>query len=322
VTDIVPAPRRHRGAFLVGLSLAVVGVLVAGAVLLLGPGGGEDEASATGATGFQDGPQGLVPQFVVTCAYSHSATDDPIVWPGSPGRSHRHDFFGNRSTTAASTPDSMLGQPTSCERQLDTAAYWAPSLFDHGEAITPLGLDAYYRPGPGIDPASVVPYPHGLVMISGDHLATEPQATAFVGWACGSQGSPEVLPPTCPAQAPLRLKVVFPDCWDGEHLDSEDHRSHVAASVGGRCPDSHPVAIPQLTLSIGYPISGDGHDLSLASGTILTGHADFMNAWDEVELDRQVQACLNRGLVCGVVSNKRDDMARPMPGPPTTLPVS
>ena len=227
-------------------------------MLLLGPGGGDDQAAAAGATGFQDGPQGLVPQFVVSCAYSHSAYDDPIVALGQPGLSHRHDFFGNRRTDAFSTPDSMLGQATSCERQLDTAAYWAPTLFDHGDPVSPLGLDAYYRPGPGIDPTTVEPYPHGLMMISGDHTSTTPQSNAFVGWACGSQGDPEVLPPTCPADAPLRLKVVFPDCWDGVNLDSEDHTSHVAASVGGSCPDSHPVAVPQLPSRSGTRSRGRG----------------------------------------------------------------
>jgi len=316
VTPDLPAPRRHRGALVVGLALAAVGVLVAGAVLLFGTGGEEDQAAATGATGFQDGPQGLVPQFVVSCAFSHSAYDDPIVSPGEPGLSHRHDFFGNRSTDAFSTPDSMLGGDTSCERQLDTAAYWAPSLFDHGEAVTPLGLDAYYRPGPGIDPASVVPYPHGLVMVSGDHTATEAQSTQFVGWGCGIQGELQATPPTCPPDAPLRLKVVFPDCWDGVDLDSETHAGHVAPSVGGACPGSHPVAIPQLTIAIGYPVSGEGHELTLASGSVLTGHADFVNAWDETELTRQVERCLNRGVVCGVVNNKAEDVARPMPSRP------
>ena len=150
-------------------------------------------------------------------------------------------------------------------------------------------------------------------MISGDHTATRPQSTDFVGWACGIQGDPEELPPLCPADAPLRVKIVFPDCWDGVNLDSDDHKAHVAASVGGSCPDSHPVAIPQLTLSIGYPISGEGHELTIASGSVLGAHADFMNAWDETELTRQVERCLNRGLVCGVVSNKAEDVVRPMP---------
>ena len=46
------------------------------------------------------GPQGRVPQFKVECGWSHSAPDDPIVHPGTPGRSHLHDFFGNTATDA------------------------------------------------------------------------------------------------------------------------------------------------------------------------------------------------------------------------------
>jgi hypothetical protein len=67
--------------------------------------------------------------------------------------------------------------------------------------------------------------------------------------------------------------VAFPDCWDGEHLDSDDHVSHTARSAEGTCPETHPVAVPQLLLAITYPVTGAGHDLSLASGSVLTGHA-------------------------------------------------
>ncbi len=49
------------------------------------------------------GPQGIVGQFVAKCLYSHSAPDDPIVWPGRPGRSHLHDFYGATGTNAGST---------------------------------------------------------------------------------------------------------------------------------------------------------------------------------------------------------------------------
>ena len=268
---------------------------------------------ADAATGFQHVVQGSVAQFVVRCAFSHAAGDDPIVFPDEPGASHRHDFFGNRGPSAYSTPDSMLGADTSCQQALDTAAYWAPSLLDSGAPVTPQGADVYYRPGPQIDPTTVVPYPHGLVMISGDHMATSPQSTNFVGWACGSGGDPQAEVPVCPEDAPLRLKIVFPDCWNGVDLDSADHRSHMAASVGGHCPSSHPVAVPQLQLTIRYPVWGDGHALTLASGSIFSGHADFMNAWDQAELTRQVQLCLGRDLVCGVISNKAEDVTRPLP---------
>jgi hypothetical protein len=38
----------------------------------------------------------------------------------------------------------------------------------------------------------------------------------------------------------LRLEIMFPSCWDGENLDSDDHQSHVAfpSLVGdGECPE-------------------------------------------------------------------------------------
>jgi len=46
---------------------------------------------------------------------------------------------------------------------------------------------------------------------------------------------------------------------------------------------------------------------------MLGGHADFMNAWDQAELESQVKFCLNRVLVCGVISNKAEDVDRPLP---------
>ncbi|MEI6403953.1 MAG: hypothetical protein WCP59_17400, partial [Actinomycetota bacterium] len=49
------------------------------------------------------GPQGGRGQFVVECGFSHAGTDDPIVYPGQPGASHEHVFFGNTGTDAAST---------------------------------------------------------------------------------------------------------------------------------------------------------------------------------------------------------------------------
>src|SRR3546814_9394577 len=96
------------------------------------------------------GPQGRVPQFKVECGWSHTATDDPIVHHGHPGRSHLHDFFGNTATDARSTPESLVGGDTTCQNKLDTAAYWAPALLRDGEALRPTGSVAYYRPGVGV----------------------------------------------------------------------------------------------------------------------------------------------------------------------------
>jgi Domain of unknown function (DUF1996) len=71
-------------------------------------------------------------QFVVRCRYSHTLADDPIVFPGQPGASHVHDFFGNVTTDAASTVESMLAGETTCRAASDTAGYWAPAVYLNG----------------------------------------------------------------------------------------------------------------------------------------------------------------------------------------------
>lgn len=251
------------------------------------------------------GPQGRAPQFVVECAHSHFLPDDPIVFPGQPGASHLHAFFGNTTTDASSDLDSLLAGDTTCEQRLDRAAYWVPALLDAGEPVTADKVTAYYRPGPGVDPADVQPYPPGLQLLAGDPVATEPQPTTRVAWTCGTGAEREAVPPVCPDGRDLRLLVTFPDCWDGRQLATPDHRSHASYSSGGACPATHAVPVPQLTVAVAYPISGDGHDLALASGGLLTGHADFVNAWDQDKLVTEVADCLNRGLVCGVTSGRR-----------------
>ena len=255
------------------------------------------------------GPQGRVGQFVVECAHSHSAPDDPIVHPGRPGMSHLHDFFGNESTDAFSTLESLLPAGTSCQNTLDTASYWTPALLDGGEPVEPRLGTAYYRAAPGVDPTEVVAYPPGFRVIAGDMTATreDPRPLDIAGWSCGvtTRLSPE--PRECPVSAPLRAVVTFPDCWDGRSLDSVDHRSHTANSSGGRCPVTHPVHIPQLTFTVTYPVSGPGHDLSLASGSVYGLHSDFFNAWDQEELESKVELCLHRDAVCGLSSNRSED---------------
>ena len=179
------------------------------------------------------GPQGRVPQFVVSCEFSHAAPNDPIVYPGQDGASHMHVFFGNRTTDALSTYESMVGGATSCEQRLDTASYWAPALLDDGRLVEPEKAVAYYRPGLDIDPTSVQPYPPGLMMIAGDAAATETQPASIVAWSCGVGAEREVLPPKCPTATTLRMLITFPDCWNGVDLDVAGHRDHLHYSSGG-----------------------------------------------------------------------------------------
>ncbi|MDQ2678829.1 MAG: DUF1996 domain-containing protein, partial [Actinomycetota bacterium] len=253
------------------------------------------------------GPQGRTGQFVTDCAHSHSSPDDPIVHAGYPGRSHLHDFFGNTTTDADSTLETLLEGDTTCQMQHDTASYWAPALLDGGVVVEPKTSTAYYRAAPGVDPTQVRAYPAGLKIVAGDMTATTPQSTDLAGWSCGASTTHLASPPNCPPTSPLRGVITFPDCWNGRDLDSEDHRSHMANSVGGACPRSHPVHVPQLTFAITYPITGTGHDLTLSSGSTHGLHSDFFNAWDQDRLVREVESCLHRGAVCGLASNRAED---------------
>ena len=255
-----------------------------------------------------NGPQGRTGQFIAKCGFSHRGPNDPIVHYDMPGMSHSHDFFGNEVTDASTTTKDLQSGPTTCGKQSDRASYWAPTLSDRGTPVTPDGLVAYYRPAPGTDPKDVEPYPAGLKMVSGNATATEPQPVERAGWTCGASSKLSPAPPAeCPGSAPLHLVVTFPDCWDGKATDSSDHQRHVAASTGGKCPASHPVHVPQLMLSISYPVSGPGHDLSLASGSIYSAHADFFNGWRPEDLEQEVRLCLHNGVVCGVASNRAEE---------------
>lgn len=239
-------------------------------------------------------------QFSVSCGFSHRAPDDPIVHPGRPGASHLHDFFGNASTDAASTASTLARAPTTCGTVQDRAAYWAPALLRHGRPVDPTRADSYYRVAPGVDRRSVRPYPRGLAMIGGDPAATTPQPASVVGWGCGRRPGVAATPPACPSGAPLDLRVTFPDCWDGRRLDSPDHVAHVAYSGRDGCPSGHPVAIPQLTLVVHYPVTGPPEGLVPATGSVLAGHADFLNAWEPAALRREVRSCLARNVVCSI----------------------
>jgi hypothetical protein len=237
--------------------------------------------------------------FVSNCRFSHSAPDDPIVAPGKPGGSHDHSFVGNRSTNAWTTTETLLANGTTCRRAGDTAAYWMPTLLVDGRSVAPLNATVYYRRH---TLAEVEPFPLGFRMIAGDAKATSPQGRRVTFWSCGALAGipPSSEVPACPQdrRTSLRLHVRFPECWDGVHLDVADHKSHMAYDRRGRCPSTHPVALPALALIYRYPVFG-GPGTSLASGGTYSGHADFFNAWQPDALASLVDGCLNALRHCG-----------------------
>ncbi len=235
--------------------------------------------------------------FQTFCGYSHSLQDDPIVSPGVPGVSHLHDFFGNRGIDAHSTLDSALADESTCAIAQDTASYWTPAMFIDDVPVEPTGSLAYYRVADGVSLTDVQPYPAGLMMVSGDQTSSSAQNTSIVGWSCGN--SPNILsePTGCVPGSELRLRLVFPDCWNGENLRSLDN-SHVARSNEQGCPSTHPVVMPELEFSVSYRAPDPSQKILLASGPATTAHGDFFNAWNQTRLANEVSRCLRRNVYC------------------------
>ena len=248
-----------------------------------------------------------VPEFNAACKPSHRLSDDPIVFPGMAGASHLHTFMGNTSANAESTNESLFAVTEStCDPEgEDRSSYWIPSLLENGEVVDPHGMTVYY--GSRLkDPTKTVPFPEGFRMIAGDakRQVASPKGAPGQFWCAGAGGetgrSADGNWPVCADKAEITFHLTFPDCWDGVHLDSPDHVSH----IGGPGPDGtcasgkFPVAIPSLAFVIGYPTNGSSAGFKLASGLPSSMHGDFMNAWQTKPLAERVRNCITQSAKC------------------------
>jgi hypothetical protein len=257
------------------------------------PGGGTEETSGIFS--------------VLRCGTpSHLAPDDPIVSPGVEGAAHLHQFFGNLTTDADSTYDSLLKSETDCNYPKDKAAYWFPALVDHDGSPVPVQFaTAYYHNLPERGPVFV--YPPDLRIIAGACLGTQSancvrpgSQNPQLGWHC--KDSDPVVPtlidcPTATTTGRIKASVGFPQCLKLGTTDSTDHRSHmVYATYEDGCPSGY-YRVPRLNVHMTWTVSNaksGGYRLSsdptgAPPGSTL--HADFWNAWDQRELERLVEIC-------------------------------
>jgi hypothetical protein len=258
--------------------------------------------------------------FVTACTVTKAGYFDPIVAPGVGAFGHRHTFSGGTSISPRSTAASLLAGGTTCKDSLDKSAYWMPSLYKVTGAVArlvePYEVRAYYRAattrGAGL---AVIPF--GLRMIAGDSRATSVQSGRIGGFQCRTLADGNVIPrqaiaPSCPRGTFMEASIVFPNCWDGKHLDSANHKSHLAYAVPSQgCDPAHPVRLPALTVAERFPVNaflGGQAKVAALPGmlpTQLTLHADFINAWSPRELAYLTRNCLHASVACATVTNSR-----------------
>lgn len=269
--------------------------------------------------------------FRVTCFFSHMNADDSIVFPGSAGAAHLHTYFGNTASVAASTSASLLssGNSTCSGGISNRSSYWVPTVLDTaGRPVTPSMNQVYYKSGYQGTPFSRISptLPNGLKIIAGNARATAPQpqdaGQDTVRWTCGvdTNNGPTMIVgstpaiPSCATGTDLWAVVRFPQCWDGRNLDSADHKSHLAyGTYGVGCPASHPVALPEITYNVHWPVTSGTSAGWRLSSDVYTGpggyslHGDIITAWDSAVSATWLQNCVRRDADCriGIVSDTR-----------------
>ncbi|MFI5914064.1 DUF1996 domain-containing protein [Dactylosporangium sp. NPDC051541] len=264
-------------------------------------------------------------EFQANCSVSRTnLQDDPIVFPGLAGASHMHTFMGNTTTNANTTVDSLTKGSTTCKAKGDLSAYWMPTLYNGDVAVNPEGLQTiYYKTGVQ-DYRTIQPFPKGLRFVVGNAKNTDADkflAATEKGFECGDSYENKNIPVSCPTDRSVKLNIRYqaPSCWDGLHLDSPDHQSHMAypvdthSAAGVVCPDDHPVAVPKLEFKMAWPVNGDMSKVHFASGAGPTFHYDFVNAWDDRTLKAMIDGCIVAARQCDAQGHDGRDDQQPAP---------
>ncbi|NUR46161.1 MAG: DUF1996 domain-containing protein [Sphingomonas sp.] len=276
----------------------------------------------------------VVGAFRFVCSAGALLYDDPIVYPGQPGKSHLHQFFGNTGANANSTYDSLRTSGLStCMSPINRSAYWMPAMLNgRGQVIRPDYITIYYKRSPKDAPecktatgnGGCIALPNGLRYIFGYNMVghDDPRPGSHYFTCSGANKSNNIIDTAkyCAIGKHLGAATVAPGCWDGKNLDSPDHRSHMSTyDSRGLCPDTHPWRIPHfsmvswytiddtLDLSGVWPLAPGQTTWSLASDNMAglpparpgtTLHADWFGAWDNQMMATWVDNCIDRKLSC------------------------
>ncbi|MFI9149230.1 DUF1996 domain-containing protein [Streptomyces sp. NPDC053367] len=256
-------------------------------------------------------------------------TDNVIVAPGvSNGAHHLHDYVGNQANDAFANNDTFADAGTSCANQGDKSSYYWPVLrVQDGTQDFDQNNDGGGKEGNvgrilqakqaqikffGSPKSKVVAMPKFLRIITGDAKAfTNGPGNANASWSCTGFEDRQLKDkyPICPDGSDVVRTFKFQSCWDGQNIDSANHRTHVAFADGeGRCQNGFQ-AIPQLVMRLVYDVEApviengqvrnafavDGFPEQLHKA--ITDHDDFINVFDEGLMDKMVR-CINSGARC------------------------
>lgn len=332
-----PAPTVSPAGYIVTKSLAGADDLVASFDVNLGL---QAAWGTGGIPGLYDAEEGA---FRFVCGGDGKlAKDDPVVYFNQAGASHLHQVWGNEKFDATTTPaDLASNAATNCNAtpySLNRSSYWMPALIhESGDVIKPDLVSVYYKRKTAsssfCNPANpkfigiCVGLPSQIRFVFGWDASRPTAAVQGASWVCAPGDGKhyanldDLFNSGCAVGASLIANTMAPNCWDGKHLDSPDHRSHMAYGDYSRgdgyyhCPTTHPYLIPQEENKAQYLVTADmigtrsdGSKYSrvrLASDAMLPGakpgatlHADYMEAWVSVAKKMWMDNCIDKALDC------------------------
>ncbi|MGY5632120.1 DUF1996 domain-containing protein [Streptomyces sp. UC1A3] len=279
-----------------------------------------------------DGDGGSTGTFTTDCGVNENDlfnSDNLIAAPGvDNGAHHVHDYVGNQDNDAFSSDEDLANADTSCRNQGDRSTYYWPVLrlqdgteeFDAndqgggaegnvGRILKPARAELRFV---GNQQGDVVAMPKFLRIITGDAKSfTNGDANANSSWSCTGFEDRQVTDkyPLCPEGSQVVRTANFQSCWDGQNIDSANHRDHMAfVQEDGGCPNGFQ-AVPQLQVRLVYdiptpvvengqvrnPYAVDSFPEQLHKP--ITDHNDFINVMDENLMDEVVR-CINSGEDC------------------------
>ncbi|MGI9599141.1 MAG: DUF1996 domain-containing protein, partial [Acidimicrobiales bacterium] len=288
-------------------------------------------------------------QFRTGCEFSHFAYDDPLVFPGKPGASHLHMYFGNTDVNAFSTYDTVLnsGSSTCNGQELNRTGYWVPAMFDgNGNVRIPERVVLYYK-GEGLARGKSEIYPAGAALIATENLNTKPESQGGVSgkytFVCSDKystngGASANTVPSCngSATAVLEMNVKFNQCWNGKNpADWENFRPPANSWYSSNCTGEFSHTLPNLEYFVNYRVepgentsnwflSSDVDPTSFGASKATGGsssHGDWWGGWNEQVNQMWIDNCVNyrsgapSGCGFGYLTDGGTNGSAPVAGP-------
>ncbi|MFD3500517.1 DUF1996 domain-containing protein [Streptomyces sp. NPDC058676] len=294
------------------------------------PNGGPQGVNGNGLPA--NGDSGSTGTFTTSCGTNENEnrnSDNVIVAPGvSNGAQHQHDYVGNQSNDAFASDEDLAAAETTCQNQGDKSSYFWPVLRvqdgqddidanaagggQDGNVGTIQQASEAQLKFVGNKTSDVVAMPTALRIITGDAKSfVNGLNNANTNWSCTGFEDRQLTDkyPICPEGSSVVRTSFFQSCWDGQNIDSANHRTHVDfVEADGTCSNGFQ-AIPQLQVRLVYDVPAP----QIENGQVvnpfavdsfpdqlhkpITDHNDFINFFDEGVMNQMVE-CINSGQDC------------------------